>query len=100
MSDILGQSEIDALLNSADFIDDDPMDTGDTPGQDFVQPQSGKSKLIEILKNGPFRFNYNYHSPVIKSKKVIDDPDDERESGSGIVVQSLNSYVQRRNRKE
>lgn len=100
MSDTLDQSEIDALLNSASIVDDDPVDMDDTQGQDFEQPQSGKSKHIAILKSGPYRFNYEYHSPVIKSKKVIVDPDNEHEAGSGIVVQSLNSYIQHKNRKE
>ncbi|MCP4725512.1 MAG: hypothetical protein GY863_10770 [bacterium] len=91
----LSQDEIDALLNSTD----DSMD-GDDSGfePDFTEdePKRGGTKNFEIPEVAPYRFKFNYLSPVIKSKRYIYNPDEEPvedKEEETLVVRSIFNYA-------
>ena len=95
----LSQDEIDALLNSSeDALDsDDPI--SDTDIDEPEQPKKSGIKNFEIPAIKPYRFKFNYHSPIIKCTNYVYNPEDDsndKSENENLVVRSLFNYANRK----
>jgi len=98
----LNQNEIDALLTSDAAIEDDPSLNTD-PGETAQISHRSRTKHFGSPDHRPYRFHFEYYSPVIKMKDIVLDPDPESDfEPSDVVVRSISNYVlyRKKNRPE
>ncbi|MCH7781680.1 hypothetical protein IID62_01295 [candidate division KSB1 bacterium] len=88
----LSQDEIDALLGDTDALDDsDPIELE----ADIAEEGSRKtgSKNIGIRETKPFRFDFSYRSPILKSNDYVFNPNlEEKMENSTVVVRTISNY--------
>ena len=94
MAELMDQSEIDALLNSS--MED--LDAESDSGGDDASESSGpgkKNKIFTFREIKNRRFTFPYHSPVVKQKQFILNPEPDASLPEDVpIVRTLNNYVE------
>ncbi len=93
----LSQDEIDALLNSTEDAIEGGDDSVFEPDIAEAEPRKGGTKNFEIPVEDPYRFKFNYNSPVIKCKGYVynpeEEPVEEQNGEEKLVVRSIFNYA-------
>ena len=94
MAEPLDQSEIDDLLNSAGDFDEPEIDDVGTDELDESAPRR-KITNFRTPEEKPYRFNFRYKSPIVKSNNYLLNPNEENDpESSQPVVRTLSNYAQ------
>ena len=96
MAEILNQNQIDALLSEIEPQESQESGKEKNDNPDAYDP----SKVIRIPKRNIPRPYNPYHSPVVKSGRILLNPSFEVESQPEcVVVRTLANYVQLRKQR-
>ena len=92
MAEVLSQKEIDALLNiPQEQVKKDKPDTVDGIARGEIV--KGK-KVYKTAYKRPYRFEFRYHSPLIKRDSIILNPAPGTKLEPGkVVVRTLENYI-------
>jgi len=88
----LSQDEIDALLGDSEELDDSGSIEMES---DFAEDDSRKTgtKNVGIPVPKPFRFDFSYRSPVLKTNDYVYNPNlEEKMEASTVVVRTISNY--------
>lgn len=88
----LSQDEIDALLGDTEELDDTGSIEMDSD-LDEEAPRKGGTKNVGIPETKPFRFDFTYRSPVLKTNDYVFNPNlEEKMEVSTVIVRTISNY--------
>jgi len=96
----LSQDEIDALLGGSGDLDDTGSIDMDVDIAEEA-PRKGGTKNVSIPVIKPFRFNFSYRSPVLKTDDYVFNPNlEEKMEESTVIVRTISNYSTFLNKKD